>query len=341
MITHYPIKTVVLHITTCCSHECPFCYFVNDSILRTHQKHSVLEKIIVEIAAAGAKEILFVGGDPASHPDVVELGVYAKSLGIKTAILSNTLHFQGNSKEQVAFAFDTIETTIHAPYPDIHNLICNKDGAFELAISNLKSFQDYKVSLGVVYNLAPNTYAALSETINRVIELDKVGIDHVILQRLAPVGRAYKKSNWHLPINAIDSVFEQVESSIEKFEIDIIFEDTFPLCVTPERFRHYISPCSWGYDSCSLDMHGNVSRCCTDPRYELGNILETPLLKLWNTNPFLHDKRCAKLVPYKCRTCKQYEHCRGGCVLASEMNGCQGDPLLFNNREETTSYANL
>ena len=327
--SYYTINTVVLHITTCCSHKCSFCYAIDDSIPKLHQSRFILEKIIIEIVKAGAKEILFVGGDPASHPDVVELASQAKCFGLKTSVLSNTLFFTSNTKEQVIEVFDTIEITVHSPEPNMHNLFCGKDGAYEFAVGNLKSFKSSKNHLGIVYNITPKTFRDILDTIKRIIEVDKVDIDHVVLQRIAPVGRAYKTDNWILSPVAIESVFSQIEQATIKYSIDISLEDTFPLCLVPQEYRRrYIKPCTWGYENCSLDMHGNVSKCCTDPRYVLGNILEKPLLDLWNTNSSLAEKRNGKLVPQKCLDCELYVQCLGGCVLASEFNGRLGDPMI-------------
>lgn len=247
---------------------------------------------------------------------------------MKTSILSNTLFFANSTREQVIEAFDSIEITVHSPDPVAHNLFCGKNKAYENVVGNLKSFQNSNTRLGIVYNITSEIFNYISNTIKRVIEIDALGIDHVVLQRVAPVGRAYKKDDWLLSLDAIESIFFQVEESIKTYGIDITLEDTFPLCKIPQRYKGYISSCTWGYDSCSLDMYGNVSKCCTDPRYVLGNILEIPLLDLWNTHPSLIEKRCGKLVPQKCRDCEQYEQCRGGCVLASEMNECLGDPLI-------------
>lgn len=83
----------VLHITSCCSHHCPFCYYIDGSIPHFSQEYNVLKSIIDELAKYGCKGILFVGGDPASHPDVIKLGNYAKSLRMSTSILLNTLKF--------------------------------------------------------------------------------------------------------------------------------------------------------------------------------------------------------------------------------------------------------
>ena len=115
----------VLHITSCCSHHCPFCYYVDDSTRHFSQNYNILKAIINELGKYGCERILFVGGDPAEHPDIISLGRYAKALGMNTSILSNTLKFAPQySWSDITTAFDNIEVTIHSSNSDKHNRFC-------------------------------------------------------------------------------------------------------------------------------------------------------------------------------------------------------------------------
>jgi radical SAM protein with 4Fe4S-binding SPASM domain len=288
----------------------------------------VLERIIKELAKFKCSSVIFVGGDPASNPKIVELANTAKSLALETGILSNTLFFANRSASEVTSAFNYVEATIHRPNPETHDSFCQREGAYDFVIKNLKSLKSASTHLGIVYNITPDTYQDIFKTIKRVIEFDRVPIDHVVLQRIVSVGRAVHKSKWNLTSYFLDSIFTQVQKAEKNYKFDISFEDTFPLCKVHTEYHKYIHPCSWGQSAVSLDMYGNIAKCCTDPRYEIGNILDTPLDKLWNSSIALNKRRSGCLVPQSCRDCPQYERCGGGCILASEMNGCNGDPLL-------------
>lgn len=319
----------VLHITTCCSHHCDFCYAIDDQKPHIHQDYSILLKIIEELSKTGCKSILFVGGDPASHPRSVDLARAAKSFGMETGILSNTLFFENYSAVDVMSAFDNIEATVHSGTPQLHDNFCKKDGAYNFVIKNLKALKSPNTHLGVVYNITPNTYDSIESTIKKIIEIDNAPIDHVVFQRIVSVGRAHGKSNWELSAEFLESTFSQIERIQKTFNINISFEDTFPLCVVPNQYKHYIHPCSWGWTSISVDMYGNVAKCCTDPNYTLGNILEVPLVELWRKSTALIERRSGKHIPPSCHDCMQFAHCCGGCILSSEMNGGNGDSLLL------------
>lgn len=322
----------VLHITSCCTHRCPFCYYIDDSVAHFSQNYNILKTIIDELAKYGCESILFVGGDPASHPDVINLGKYAKSLRIKTSILSNTLKFAPQySWKDIVTAFDTIEVTIHRSDPVEHNKFCGMEGAFEFAMGNLKSIASVSQvnnHFGIVYNITPNTYRDIYYAIRQIIIVEGINIDHVVLQRIIPIGRALNNMDWSLKQLYISEIFTQIEQIEKEFSIDIYLEDSFPLCIVPERYRHFVHRCQWGITGISLDLYGNVAKCCADSRYTIGNILKTPLPDIWRKSSELNNRRNGLLVPKKCRKCFLYPECGGGCILASELNNCDGDPLI-------------
>jgi len=328
----YGIKTVVLHITTVCEHNCPFCYYTSENAQRWHQSFSVLRQIVKNVADADAKEIVFVGGDPATHPDVIELGKYAHKLGLKTTILSNTLCFANAKHSDVLDAFDSIETTIHSRFAEEHDSFCRCEGAYRKVIANLSSYASDKKHLGIVYNLTPSTSFDLFDTAKHIANVEKIPIDHIVLQRIASVGRAKQNKNWDLIETVLHDLFTQMDKIKRKLKIDVILEDTFPRCIVPEKYRdEYIKPCSWGYDSCSIDLNGKVAMCCTDPNYTVGSVLDNSLTDIWNDAPQLIKKRTGLCVPERCRLCADYDKCRGGCILSSITNSCHGDILLPNS----------
>jgi radical SAM protein with 4Fe4S-binding SPASM domain len=329
------VKSIVLHVTTVCGHNCPFCYFTEKNMTRRHANYDTLKRIVDTVSEAGAKEITFVGGDPATHPNIVDLGKYAHEHGLETTILSNTLYFHERWKSEVIDAFDTLETTVHSRFPNAHDEFCKCNGAYQNVITNLKSFATENTSLGIVYNLTPKSYSFLFDTVKHIIEVEEIPIDHIVLQRIAAVGRADEKDDWNLSNADIDMLFLQIEQIEETFKIEIHLEDTFPYCLVPKKYqdKYYIQPCSWGYESCSLDLDGNISLCCTDPNYTIGNILEVPFQDIWDNAPQLLNKRAGLYVPERCGQCEAYKKCGGGCVLSSITNHCQGDILLINAKE--------
>ena len=182
--------------------------------------------------------------------------------------------------------------------------------------------------MGIVYNITPDTYRDIYNAIKQVIIVEGVNIDHVVLQRIIPIGRALNNMNWSLKQLYISDIFTQMEKIEKEFLIEVYLEDSFPLCVVPEQYRHFVHRCQWGTSGISIDLYGNIAKCCADSRFIIGNILETPLPDIWQASSELNKRRKGLLVPEKCRQCSLYLECGGGCILASELNNCDGDPLI-------------
>lgn len=323
----YSVNEVAFHITTCCSHRCPFCYALGNDTKQEHQSHEILSLILNELYKENVKSVLFVGGDPASHPNIVELAEHAKDMYMETTILSNTLNFKILDDNRIRNAFNSIETTIHSHIPEVHNKFCGGIfDAYQNSINRLKRFS-HNGNTGVVLNITPLTYQFLYQTVQNIIEIEKVNLDHIVLQRIAPVGRANNSSVYELTKEMVNFAFQQIEKIENDYSLNVYVEDTYPLCAIENKYHKYIRPCSWGYDKCSIDKYGNIAKCCTDPDYKLGNILKQSLNEIWNFAPELIEKRNNKKMPISCTKCLKFNDCRGGCILACEKNNWEKDYL--------------
>lgn len=78
------VSTVDFHITAKCSQSCPYCW--GPRRFRNSVDTESAQRIIDRIKGLGVRRIVFTGGDPLRHPDVVELIKYAKEKGLETAL---------------------------------------------------------------------------------------------------------------------------------------------------------------------------------------------------------------------------------------------------------------
>jgi MoaA/NifB/PqqE/SkfB family radical SAM enzyme len=77
-------STIDFHVTCECSQECPYCWGPQD--IERPVTTSVSQKIISKIKDAGAKRIVFTGGDPLKRKDMGRLIRYAKDIGLEVAL---------------------------------------------------------------------------------------------------------------------------------------------------------------------------------------------------------------------------------------------------------------
>lgn len=327
--TEYKIELAALHITGVCSHKCPTCYIANDLIKPKHPLLLDLLKIVDELAKNEIKEIVLLGGDPACYPNVIELAKYIHEKGIKISILSNTLNFPNTTIEEASKYIDAFETTIHHYIPEKHDEFCSKEGAYNNVVNQLRKASMLNKKTGIAINVIPEISDKIYELVNRIVKIEKVNLDYIIVQRIVPFGRASKSSDFTLSRKHAEQALAGIKKVDKVLNIQISVEDPFPLCVLPENVKKYMTPCAWGYTKVAVNAQGDLSRCGADPRYRLGNIFVDNLKDIWNNSEILKSFRSREYLPGRCRICESIENCGGGCPLSCEIEKDHGIDYLF------------
>jgi radical SAM protein with 4Fe4S-binding SPASM domain len=278
-----------------------------------------LVRVVDAIASSGVSQLCLLGGDPASYPYVIELSRHAESRGLEVSILSNTLAFPSGRDEEAARYIAAFETTIHHDSADVHDSVCRIRGAYDRVTTQLRKFADLGKRTGIAVNITSRTADRVFAIVEALVKGRSIPLDYVIIQRIIPFGRATESANYTISRSQVESALKEVDRVHRQFGIEIVVEDPFPLCIVPRKYRKYMHRCEWGFSRASVDDHGNLSRCGADPRYRLGNILETPLEELWQTSEILVSFRSRGYLPGRCRVCDDLERCGGGCALSCEI----------------------
>ena len=110
------------YVTTLCNAKCGFCNIWEGAAA---DKPKLLptpdcQRIIAGLKKIGVKYIDFTGGEPLLEPRTLELLEYAKSLGIKTGLVSNGFVFPKYA-DRVAGLVDSISFSLDSADPDRHN----------------------------------------------------------------------------------------------------------------------------------------------------------------------------------------------------------------------------
>lgn len=330
----YHVQLVAFHITQVCSHKCPMCYSADDKRKVCHPALSKLIKVVDALAEGQVKELALLGGDPGRYPKVLEIAKYGKAKGMVVSILSNTLDFPGFSHEDVAQYISSFECTLHHYDPEIHDRFCRAKGAYKKVTTNLRKFAEIGCQTGIAINITPMLVGNIFKLVDSVLNREQIKLDYVIVQRIIPFGRAANLSNFTLSRNQVTIGLKGIRRVKKELGIKIIIEDPVPLCIVPDELKEFVTPCQWGLTKASVNAEGDLSRCGADPRYRLGNILEVPLLKIWNKSDVLTSFRNRKYLPGRCQVCSDLEKCGGGCALSCEIDKDHGLDYLYLEHEK-------
>ncbi len=352
------VKEVDLHVVRKCNNRCEYCYVSpNDPKVKSAIKSNApiygdtdtLRQVISKIhSVAGAEDLVFVGGDPCQHPDLVDLIKHAKIEGLNTVVLSNTHSYRDNGATYDIAGLtewvDELNFTLHGATPEIHNAFTKCPGSYELATTNLKRFAMARrdgQAIGIILNMVPEIIHDLPRIMRSIVSrLDlQPGLDFFTIQRIAPSGGALKNfEKWKLTKPLIEKAFhdfEEIESQLG-FEVRCCI-DAFPWCAVPERYWSRLEPlrggCNWGKPDGVLSalMTGELQRCALCQSTLKVNILdmETPeeFANFMLNHPVLKAVAERKHLDDKCLNCKLLDKCGGGCIVSS--GGSSGDPYYY------------
>lgn len=309
------IVQAILHITYACTHHCPMCY-ANAGSHFEHPTINKLHDIVDRLSDLGINDITLVGGDPALYPDIVLLASYIKQKNIHLSVLSNTLDFLP-SNSMVLDYIDVYEGTIHHSIPGQHDKFCGCEGAFEKLVKNLKFFSSHNKSTGLAINLIPFNYKVIYDIVETVISRD-ITLDYIIFQRIIQFGRATGSYQYELSCEMLRKIMHQIEKIEQDFDLNIVFEDPFPLCSVEEKYQKYMHPCEWGLTKVSVDFDGNLSRCGADVFHSFGSVFDKDIVEKWSGDSSLNEYRSKSYLPYKCLSCQYLYKCGGGCPISRE-----------------------
>ncbi len=329
----YQLNSVALHITDECSGHCPMCYYAKKNKVKNEGELETLKAIADELKKSGVKEVNLVGGDPAEHSRIQELVEYLYELGLDTSILSNTHKYKNSSVERVSPYVSSLEGTFHASTAEEHNRFNASPNSYQEMVSNLKKYEKIRTEdqkLGAVLNVMNHNYNMLYKTIESLLE-QGLNLDYVLIQRIGLYGRAEDKNNYYVIQEKLATAFEQIDKINKELGVESAMVDAFPLCLIPEEYHKYLEKCDWGYHTASLDMNGNITRCAVADHCGenlLGNVLETPITKIWETSKTLIKFRSKEYLEDDCRECDILEKCGGGCPTSAGNNKLSSDVLV-------------
>jgi MoaA/NifB/PqqE/SkfB family radical SAM enzyme len=140
------MKRIDLKIGFSCNNNCLFCVQGHKKIFG-NRKTSELKDHISQSASEGYKAIVFTGGEPTIHADIIELVKYARKVGFTLIqIQSNGRRFayMDFCKKIIEAGANQFAPSVHGPTPEIHDHLTHATGAFAQAILGIKNLKTLK-----------------------------------------------------------------------------------------------------------------------------------------------------------------------------------------------------
>lgn len=339
MLSEYIIEEASIQITNECSHLCSFCYAEANKKNILEADLQTLIKIVDKLVEARVKKITLLGGDPASYSELKTIAKYIKYRDIDLTLHSNTLSEQYISLKEISKYFSCIVTTFHSDKATKHDKVSGVRGSFTNSIDKMKKLSNMDLEIGIAINLVPSTVDCLYSIINSIY-CEGLHLDFLMIQRIVPIGRTTYNNmgKYKLNPNHVKNAFLQLERIKEDYGINIVLEDSFPICASVDLLKKYITKCKWGFTKIAIGSTGEILTCAANPSAYLGSVFDGPLLDIWNNSPNINAYRNNTKLPQMCKECGYLTSCGGGCRIACTNNEIGYDYLLDYNNDGSSSY---
>jgi MoaA/NifB/PqqE/SkfB family radical SAM enzyme len=140
-----------LYVTDRCNLDCAYCTEYDNS--RSHPSFDDLKKWVRKIRELGTMRIALVGGEPLTHPNIVELVRYCRELGFATSLTTNGFLLTRELVAQLEDAgLQVMQISVDRMTP---SPITKK--SFKTVLPKLDYFRDSKISLHITGVICADT----------------------------------------------------------------------------------------------------------------------------------------------------------------------------------------
>lgn len=310
--SEYP-RTIFLELLYGCNLYCSYCYIGQQ---RNHTKpfvpaFEVTLDILKKLKAEKVDEVVLLGGEPTLHPRFLDICAAIAELDFpyRGVVTNGTVMTQKKASLLQRLGF-WVDISFRGPDAETFDAIAGKQGTFWKAFNAALLLSQAGMPVGIEFDCVPQNYDRLYTTVEMLIR-DGVRIKQLQLHRIMPEGDAQEKTEeFALSLEQWHTVFEQAARIRDTFDISVVFEDGFPLCLVEPEHREMITPCPCGFTLLTVAPNGDV-RYCPCHSETLGNIRHEPLASIWQNS--LAQYRDTARHPEVCLSCDLFEICRGGC----------------------------
>lgn len=246
-------------VTGCCNLRCYHCY-ASEDYDKVGVSTGAAKRIIDEIANAGVFFLQLDGGEVGYRKDFSDLINYATDRGLIMEFFTNGTLFDDQFFTNTNFDnVYCVVFSIHSHMGTIHDNLTNSQGAFEKAMRNIKRFKGKVRKLVLKMTITKKNISSLPG----LYKLSKqIGVDFAYDIDLLPQSRS--------PQDSLEVDENDVRWMREK---------------CPDIFANMPTKriCIGGRSSCTIDQDGNLFPCRL-VNIKLGNVLQEPLVELWNSD---------------------------------------------------------
>jgi MoaA/NifB/PqqE/SkfB family radical SAM enzyme len=191
-VPEQPIN-VMLDVTNYCNNHCLFCYNPGNAVYRNDKPDiASLERIVSLIGENGTKEILYLGGEPFSFPEMHALLRAGKKYDMFQRAVSNGtfLNNKTTCRDLKESGLDEVGISFHSARETVHDQLAGRKGSFSDAMSAIENSLSAGITTFIQYS--PTRLNSVGDIIELGTNIKKIfgnGIVYFDINRLLPLGQ--------------------------------------------------------------------------------------------------------------------------------------------------------
>jgi radical SAM protein with 4Fe4S-binding SPASM domain len=317
--TRLPILGEVA-LTYRCNERCRFCYAGCGSNVDTTELTTEQWKRIIRMLKEDAKIpfFSFTGGEPLLRPDLEALASYARSLGLRTNLITNgSLASTDRAASLKAAGVDTAQVSLESPDSEIHDALCGVEGAWKRTIAGIGALRAAGISVQTNTTLTAvnrDSLAALPAF------LASLGVERFSMNLFIPAGRGLEEGSLFIPYTEVGGVIDRIRREAHKAGRTFFWYSPTPYCLYNPVAR------GLGNKSCAamdglvhINPRGEILPCSSWSE-SLGSVLEKKFTDIWFSERALYFKH-KQFAPRICEGCSSFVACQGACPLYWRAQG--------------------
>lgn len=316
-----------LEQTYACNSACTFCY--NPS----HERQPDIDlrkRIIAEVNSYGIDHVQLIGGEVSILPELPDL--LSALTGIRwRSIVTNGRIF----REDIKGMLEEVYLSLHGDRA-LHEGITRAKNSYDKIIENAENYVSWGIDVNCDSVLTNKNADAVYDLCKKAHE---IGMKRIFFNIFQPAGLGCGE-DLSPSITQIRNAITQLLDARKNLGIDVNFGTSTPFCLDERLITKGLAfTCGTGDWFASVNPSGDL-RICNQSNRPYGNILETPLHKIWQSREINSEYRSLKWVDEPCDSCVFLNDCLGGCRIDGSGKA-RIDPIVVRDRQHLLSKEKL
>jgi radical SAM protein with 4Fe4S-binding SPASM domain len=311
-------------LTYRCQNRCTFCYASAPDRgqevpeMTTAEVKRILDAIVDD---ARVPTVSFTGGEPTLRPDLPELIAHAKSLRLRTNLITNGIRCGANGYvERLAKAgLDSAQVSLEAANPEIHDNVVGHPGAWRRTVQGIRNLKVAGIHVHTNTTINSLNRDHLLDLVDFLSEMEQ---PYLSMNMVIRTGDAV--GSMEIGYEEIGHLVLPLKERANEHGMKFVWYSPVPLCVfNPVAHGLGSQSCSAADGLLSIAPDGSVLPCSSFEQ-GVGNLLHEPFDVLWYRRTARYW-RSKEFLPPGCRDCEFAALCCGACPLYWDERGDFGE----------------